>query len=210
MNKITFISTIHRENGKCNAEELNKIIQIINPEIVFLEALEDTYSEYEQHIFSNFGIFHKKLEIAALQKFSYYKDFKYISLLDDGMSEHFNIKYNIVTQNSELQKLIDNYQHLSYKFGFNFINSLESTNLQEEMRELENIILSNCEIQNNAIETINKYEDSMIKNIYKFCQNNNLNSAIFMCGVAHRKSIIDKLVRIKGDQQNPTWEIYGS
>lgn len=65
MHSITFISTIHKQIGKCNADELCKILEKITPEVVFLEALEDTYSEYQQDIFLNFGVFHEKLEIRA-------------------------------------------------------------------------------------------------------------------------------------------------
>jgi hypothetical protein len=47
MHNITFISTIHKEIGKCNAEELYKIIKKLNPEVIFLEAVDETYSNYE-------------------------------------------------------------------------------------------------------------------------------------------------------------------
>ena len=67
MASITFISTVHKKIGKCSAEELCKILEKITPDIIFLEALEDTYSKYHQNTFSNFGVFHEKLEI----KFSY-------------------------------------------------------------------------------------------------------------------------------------------
>ena len=58
MNKITFVSTIHKEHGKCNAEELyENVLKEINPDIIFLEALSDTYSRYEMSLFENFNVF---------------------------------------------------------------------------------------------------------------------------------------------------------
>jgi hypothetical protein len=47
MPNITFISTIHEEIGKCNAEELYKIIEKLSPGVIFLEAVDETYSDYE-------------------------------------------------------------------------------------------------------------------------------------------------------------------
>lgn len=47
MHHITFISTIHAEIGKYNAEELYKIIEKLKPGIIFLEAVDETYSEYK-------------------------------------------------------------------------------------------------------------------------------------------------------------------
>jgi len=40
MPNITLISTVHKEIGKCNADELCEIIEKISPEVIFLEALE--------------------------------------------------------------------------------------------------------------------------------------------------------------------------
>jgi hypothetical protein len=37
MYNITVISTDHTESGKCNSDELYKIIKSINPEVIFEE-----------------------------------------------------------------------------------------------------------------------------------------------------------------------------
>jgi len=59
MHHITFISTIHKEIGKCNAIELYKIIDKLSPEVIFLEAIDETYSEYEKYLYSTWGVYHK-------------------------------------------------------------------------------------------------------------------------------------------------------
>ena len=56
MHNIIFISTIHKEIGKCNADELCKIIETLKPEVIFLEAVDETYSAYENHLFSLKGL----------------------------------------------------------------------------------------------------------------------------------------------------------
>lgn len=193
MYHITFISTTHRENGHCNANELCKIIEELAPEVIFLEALKDTYSKYEQYLFSEFGIFHKQLEIESLQKYCYKSSFEYVPVLDDGMSEAFDKKYEVATQNIELQNKIENFNAFSAKSGFQFLNSDFSIQLHEDMRTFENKILSDNRLNKDAIDAIDAYENLMLENIYSYCKTNTFSKAIFMCGVAHRKSIAEKI-----------------
>lgn len=193
MTSITLISTVHSEMGKCNADELHKIIKNIGPEVIFLEALNDTYSSYEKSNFSSFGVFHKKLEIRAIQKYSREASFAYVPVLDIGLSDTFVKKYQVVCENIKLQKLIDNFNSLAAEYGFRFLNSLESIKLQEEMRILEKHLLNDSSIEKSTSEDINSYESSMIRNIYSYFRSNHFSSAIFMVGVAHRKSIIEKI-----------------
>lgn len=193
MNKIIIISTVHEEMGKCNAEELVNILEKIGPETIFLEALDDTYSEYQRLCFNLNGVNHKKLEIKALQKYSIQTSFKYIPTLDKGLSDAFETKYNIICENKEHQRLLYKYNLQTSARGFEFLNSTESILLQDEMRKLENLILQDRALNNKVIEDINEYENSMIQNINSYCINNSFNIGVFMCGVAHRKSIIEKL-----------------
>ncbi len=211
MHHITFISTIHKEIGNCNAEELYKIIEKLSPQVIFLEAADDTYSEYEKILFSTWGQFHKKLEIAAIQKYNLNTSFEYVPVCENGLSDAFDRKSKIVCENREMQQLIDNYNFLAEKQGFKFLNSLESINLQEEMRVLETRVLNNTELDEIVKADIEAYENPMIRNIYSYCNNNHFDSAIFMCGVAHRKSIIEKIEKSKTENQvNLTWAIFES
>lgn len=193
MHNITFISTIHEEHGKCNADELQKIMEEINPEVIFLEALENTYSNYDKLLFTSFGIYHKKLEINAIQKHSISAMFEYVPVLDIGLSDTFEKKYGLICENIEWQKMLDDYKSLAEEQGFQFLNSAKSIALQEEMRMFENRLLKNHEINIANDINIDAYENSMMRNIYSYCKSNQFNKAIFMCGDAHRKSILEKM-----------------
>ena len=46
MNNITLICTVHEEKGICNINELYKIIERINPEIIFEEINPSAFDEY--------------------------------------------------------------------------------------------------------------------------------------------------------------------
>ena len=211
MHTITFISTVHTENGKCNADELYAIIEEIRPEAIFLEALDETYSKYQKYLFSSFGVFHSKLEIRAIQKYCVNNTVVYIPVLDNGLSGAFDKKYSLVCESIEFQKLLDNFNFLASEYGFQFLNSRESIKLQEEMRIVENCLLSENNINAMAIESIDAYENSMLRNIFCYCRDNQFETAIFMCGVAHRKSIIEKMKKFNGQEKiELNWIIFES
>lgn len=210
MLSITFISTIHKKIGKCNADELCKILEKINPDVVFLEALEDTYSEYQQYTFSNFEVFHEKLEIRALQKYSFISQFEYVPVLVEGLADSFEKKFNLVCQNIHFQKMLDNYNSLASIKGFDFLNSEESIRLHEEMCKYGDSILRDNELIQTFNNDIDKYENSMMTSIYSFCMNTKFKNAVFMCGVAHRQSLIDKIETYKSKKDlDISWKIYG-
>jgi DNA-binding protein Fis len=65
------------------------------------------------------------------------------------------------------------------------------------MRTLENEILCDSRVNRDAIEAIDAYENSMLENINSYCKTNHFSKAIFMCGVAHRNSIAEKIKEFK-------------
>ncbi|MBK8143852.1 MAG: hypothetical protein IPK62_02035 [Bacteroidetes bacterium] len=197
---------MHTEVGKCNAEELCKIIENIRPEVIFLEALDETYSTYDTYLFSSFGVSHKKLEISAIQRYGFTNTFEYIPVLDNAISAAFETKSKIVCENREWQELIDSYRSLASEYGFKFLNSTESIKLQEEMRILERHLLNGLDLNKCVDADIDAYENSMIRNIHSYCERSRFNSAIFMCGAAHRKSIIEKVEKLKSmETDSPNW-----
>ncbi len=190
---IILISTVHKEIGKCNSEELYKIIESINPDVIFLEAFKENYSKYDQMLFSQYGVYMERLELKTIQIYSLNHTFEYVPVLDIGLSDDFEAKIKIVSENKECQRLLDNYNLLEMDGGFQFLNSKKSIELQVEMRELENRIIDNDTVRQKVKSSIDAYENSMLRNIYLFCKEKSFNTAIFMCGAAHRKSIIEKI-----------------
>ena len=134
MHNITLISTIHKTNGKCNSDELLKIIEKICPEVIFLEAFESSYTKYDHLLYSSHGVFNQRLEIQAIQKYNSNHTFEYVPVLDTELSDDFNKRLNLVSKHPEYQKLLDNYNSLEIEYGFQFLNSEKSIQLHEEMR----------------------------------------------------------------------------
>jgi pheromone shutdown protein TraB len=203
--EIILISTVHQEIGKCNPEELYKIIESTNPDVIFLEAFEDNYTKYDQMKFSQFGIYNERLELKTLQKYSLNHSYEYVPVLDIGLSDTFVTKIKIACENMDYQGLCDKYTILKRDGGFEFLNSNESIVLQEEMRQLENLIIDNENFHQKVNDSIDEYENSMLRNIYSFYNEKSFQKAIFMCGAAHRKSIREK---IKNSEIKLNWSFY--
>lgn len=193
MHEITLVSTIHNENGLCNALELSKILYGLKPSVVFLEAFDDTYNKYQKYNYKTYGVHHKKLEISALQHLSKILDFQYVPVLESSLNESFDKKVEITSSFAEIKKLLIDYRFLEETLGFQFVNSKMSDQLQKLLRAKETEVLNNPDIDAAALESIDKYEISMMDNIYKYCSENDFDKAVFMCGVAHRKSLISKM-----------------
>lgn len=205
LKNITLISTVHKEIGKCNSDELYKIIESINPNVIFLEELEENYSDYDKMLFSQFGVFKERLELKTIQTYSQNHAFKYVPVLDIGLSDEFDTKVKFVSENKDYQRLLNNYDLLERYGGFEFLNSKKSIVLQQEMRELENHIIEDKIFYQKVNASIDDYENSMLTNINSFTKEQSFKKAIFMCGAAHRKSIIEK---IKNSEIKLNWILY--
>lgn len=201
---------MHKKIGKCNPDELYYILKEESPEVVFLEALESTYSIYEKITFSSFGVYHQKLEIEAIQKYSNCFSIEYVPVLDIGLSDLFNNKYERICENTEFQEMLEEYDLLAQTRGFQFLNSQLSITLHQKMRMLENRLLNHNELNEGVNADIDAYENSMIRNIYSYCRINQFEKAVFMCGSAHRESIIEKVRNSNSrEKMDINWVVYG-
>lgn len=161
--------------------------------MVFLEALESTYSEYQQMKYLTFGVYHEKLEIKAIQNSIHDGTLKYKPVLDFGLSETFEMKCDLLRQFLDHQLLLREFNSKASTYGFSFLNSKEAIAHQDELRTLEEKLLHNPELHQEVQENIDAYENNMIKNISAYCRENPFEKAVFMCGVAHRRSMIEKI-----------------
>jgi len=66
MKNITLISSVHNEIGKCNSDELYKIIEQIKPEAIFIELPESLIDNFFKTEFDK----HEPLEVKCLKKYS--------------------------------------------------------------------------------------------------------------------------------------------
>jgi hypothetical protein len=198
MYNITLICTVHKENGKCNYRELNKIIEIINPDIIFEEIPYSIFTENYKEQSKNI------LEINAIK--NYLEKHQVIQIpvdrygLSNSQQKDFDYMFEkIVRKSSEYRELLKNHSVLENQYGFEFLNSNKCIQLMQKINDLIGNVIK--DINNERLfcayklwkETNEKRENIMINNIYKYSYQHRYNKAIFLIGSGHRKSTIKKI-----------------
>jgi hypothetical protein len=203
MNSIILIATGHKENGNCSSDELYKIIEYLNPDLIF-EELSTYYSSliYE-------GRLNDSLETASIKRYLQKKEVTHLpvdidsfdgkQLIDRYFKAEIVKMFDTFDQSPDYYNLGVQHNFLSNEKGFKYLNSDECKTLLERMRVLELMILR---IKNDQ-KLFNVYHDwsaihdirenAMIKNINDYSATNRFDKAIFLVGARHRKAIIDKI-----------------
>jgi hypothetical protein len=197
MYNITLICTVHKENGNCNLNELYKIIETINPEIIFEEIPSFKFDAYykEQSI--------STLETDAIKKYLQKYQIEHVPVDNYDLSDiHFEDvdymseqKFNSIEYCNLLNEQLLRIRHN----GFTYLNNNQCSETFEKLHILEENILKNINdeklfcIYKLWSECIDKRECEMINNIYSYCKEHSFNRGLFLIGAGHRRSIINKI-----------------
>jgi hypothetical protein len=216
MHNITLVCTSHSERGKCNADELFKIIEQISPDVVFEEL-----TPYLYDILYNKGIFDESapIEFKCISRYKQQHNIKNIPVdIEVGSTLSKNVNQMLALfEKYDIYKVLEIEQKKKIELeGFDFLNSDEYSDLVEKQRSIERKILE--EINNRQLNRIYKtfYDDMdyrenvMLNNIYAYSQENNYDQAVFFIGSAHRSSVIRKIAEYKlKDIIKLNWSFYG-
>ena len=196
MYNITLLSSFHKILGKCNPDELYKIIEAIQPEIIFEELCFDRFN----FVYSKDSI-PNTIEVFTIKKY-----------LQNYYINHFPVDtYPINEANllSDTQVIFDNSNEYSElwrqqlsnieQHGYTFINSNDCIEILDKMRIIEKTVLS----ETNNAKLLNEHktekrlhdkrENEMLDNIYNYSKQYPYRKAMFICGVAHRKPLKRKI-----------------
>lgn len=218
MQRITLISTNHSESGKCNSDELYKIIETIRPDIIFEELPNNLFD-----IIYNGNLktlpHYAPLELKCVKKYLQNYHAKNIPVdIEIGMSQSTNEIFMLKTiEEAEDHKKFENeYNSIKFREGFDFFNSDKYLDFHEKKKLIEKKVLESSPHKNVLLVTyksfqkvIDSREDSMLQNIYNYSKENKYNQAVFLLGCGHRKSMMkkiqeyDKISKIKLD-----WRIF--
>lgn len=217
MHNITLICTVHSEIGKCNSDELYKIIEDIKPEVIFDELPShfiEMYNSESIAMHSANNISHNQrpsevpLEVKSIKKYKQNYDVKI-----------FPVDFDVIQQTSLYQteiffmyltfceyedyKELENEKEVSMaQEGFYYLNSDNFIYLLEKKEVLEKNIMES-ETQKNRLLNIHKLfhteqydnrENAMLQNIYNYSKDNQYNQAVFLIGAEHKKSIMQKII----------------
>jgi len=207
MYNIILVCTKHKECGKCNSDELYKIIESISPEIIFEELPPSNFHRFYQE-----NIPTSSLETNAIRKYLQNHTIEHIPVDTYEISDiHYIEKeldiLNVFDNYSEYSFLKEKQSLMTNLYGFIYLNSKQSDELFDKIRIVEEKIIKyiNDEKLFRAYQLFNeinnKREDVIINNIYNYSKEHKYYQAILFCGAAHRKSIIKKIHEYKRNEK---------
>ena len=200
MHNITLIATVHSENGKCNSDELYKIIESINPEVIFEELSNDLFDKF----YNGNQIPNESVEMKCIERYLQNHNIRHIPVdidVSPNLSNaEINYMFNSFRKYDVYKKLEYERDLLTAQEGFDYLNSKKCSELFDKMKIAEKNLIE-FEISKNMLFHIYKLfhqehdnrENAMLQNIYNYCKENRYNQAVFLIGSAHRSSIMQKI-----------------
>ena len=219
MYNITMISTKHDEFGLCTINELYKIIEAINPEVIFEEIPPSFFDEYYvtktrrnletdtiNKYLENHSIRHIPVDSDKVPSDSFFGDSEYMHKRIEGLTDINGFNY---------RTFIDKNSRYTRMYGFQYFNSSHVIGIQNEIDDAieKGLQKINNEKLNQTYqiwkEVSDNRENEMLQNIYNHSKENQYNQALFLIGSGHRKSIIEKIENYKAQENNElNWTFY--
>lgn len=214
MTSITLLSSFHRTLGKCNADELYRIIESIQPDVIFEELPID--------IFANLyllGYAANSLEAKTIKRYLIKYPIKHIAVdTYPKKPEELLFNANIICDASkEYQKLWEQELVKIEEDGYTFINSDDCFNIIDKLRLIEKTVVAeakNLELQTEyeaELRLHDNRENIMLANIYKYSISQPFNNGLFICGAEHRRPLMEKIKIYKNYSNTKlNWNFYGT
>lgn len=211
MYNITLICTRHDSLGKCNSNKLYQIIEHINPNVIFEEIPPTLFEEYyldksrsnlETDTINKYIQYHKIDHIPVdsdnLPSEEFFKDYEYLIERIEGLTD---------INGSTFRNLVDTNKIYIERYGFNYLNSIDSININNK---IFNAIKNGLQKINNdrLLQTFKLWKDineirenHMLQHIYRYSKKHSYERAIFTIGAAHRNSIIEKISEFQKNEK---------
>lgn len=217
MYNIRLVSTFHSELGKCNADELYKIIENINPDVVFEELTPYLYDMvYNKNIVDETA----PLEIKCIRNYKQQHNIKNIPVdieVKSTFSNEIKVVFALFEKYDTYSEIVSEIKRKIESDRFDFLNSDEFSDLVEKQRTIERKIVE--EINNSQLNRIYKSfnkdldfrENFMLNTIYNYSLVNDYEHAVFLIGAGHRRSIIQKVAEYQLKETiKMNWSFYGT
>ena len=212
MYNITLLSSFHKNLGKCNSDELNKIIEEIQPEIIFEELPFDTFS----FVYS-YGYIPNTVEAITIKKYLRNCPIKHfpVDTYPINETDFFNGADEIAKRSNEYVRLLKEQVSMITKDGYNFLNSNTCMELLDKIRIVEEtvlLVINDVKLfrdNKSESELHNKRENEMIRNIFNYSKQYPYNKALFICGAEHRKPLKQKIQEYETKEKlKLNWSFY--
>jgi hypothetical protein len=145
------------------------------------------------------------LETDAISAYIQNKDIKHIPVV--GTVHDIDAKIRFMSKNELYLSLYNELIMMEAQFGFPFLNSAECESIFDRISTMEQTFLEErdddmlYQICNRCDMEIDRYENEIINNIYQYSRMNSYDRAILLLGAAHRKSVLNKIDRLIGQQE---------
>jgi hypothetical protein len=198
MHNITLVNTYHSEKGNCNLNELYKIIEAINPEVIFEELSPSHYNDCYVEKEGN------KLETNTIIKYMENHQVEHIpvdyveKLSQTFMNLYKSMHLKLGQRSHGYRNYIDSNSYFKSLYGFYYLNSNDSIKMNDwldnEIEETLKYINDEKLIQTNKtwLDFMSNREDVMISKIYDYCKEHDFERGMFYIGAGHRSAIINK------------------
>lgn len=189
MPTITLVCSAHRANGLCNAAELLRILQALEPEVAFLEQQpSDGRGDLtlEAKAVALCG------ETTPIRRVVVERDKAPISLYHD-----IQMVLDCVEQTSEEYALLSEANHRrANRYGFEYLNSGVFAATRDRLSQIEDSSIHGT-ADRRLIAALERWrtftqarEDDMVRSIYDYSRNNVFRSGVFLVGAAHKAAIV--------------------
>jgi len=218
MNNVTLLCTYHSEFGKSNSDELYRILESIEPDVIFEELTEELFDKF----YNKNCIPDEPPEVRSVKR--YLKDNSIIHFpVDINMSSsvsttEINYMFYVFKRYTTYSMLEQEQEKLVYEEGYEFLNSSKNEELTERKKSLEESLIAFqangyhlARIHKLFYEEQHNREYEIIKNIYKFSENTVYKNAVLLLGSGHRRTVFNKMESYKSDSHVMlNWKLYGS
>jgi hypothetical protein len=195
---VTLVFTQHEENGFCSSSALQKIMEEVNPKVIFEEL---SHSNYHKIYIEKTLI---TLESSAIMKHLKNHDVKHIPIdtydLPQGYYVNIDYMYDKLLHNAgvhsyRFRSLLDQKESVINQYGFLYLNNDYNDKLFENIDMLKERILDTLNdkklfrIAHLEKEVVEKREDVIIDNVFNYSKENGCSNGLMFIGSGHRKSI---------------------
>jgi hypothetical protein len=202
---ITLISSCHKIHDNCNPAELYKIIEYLQPDVIFEElsinGFEIIYSPYFQP---------ETIEAITIKQYLQKYPIKHFPVDNYPINENDLLSdAQIIWDNStEYRELWNNKLTRLNKSGYYFLNSNEFTEIIDKLTRIEETVLSETKniklLNEHKTEKLlhDKRETEMLRSIYNIASQHPFDKSVFICGAEHRHRIRKKIKEFESRENN--------
>lgn len=204
MHKLTIVCSVHNANGKCNVEQLVKILQAIGPDVIFQEILPSHDWSLEAQAAAEY----RKFKLCQQVYVDEYKTPADAA----GIKRHLDSGFEYVAEISEEYRPLEKEIELrTRQYGFDYLNSADFEKANAQMSEIEDEIMGGK--AGDALRWFRQFmhrrEIEMMRNIYAYSRENAFDSGVLLVGAAHKTGIAKKIESFDGKEPGLiTWNFY--